>query len=416
MATGFGKRRVATVLSIDGGGIRGIIPGSLLAFLESKLQELDGSQARIADYFDIIAGTSTGGLVATMLAAPNKENRPMYAAKDINDFYLEHTPKIFPQKCILTVDHLFFFCFCFFFFFAVDVHFDPLNSNLLGPLSVFFGGPKYDGKYLRSLTNKLLGDLTIAQTLTNVILPTFDIKLLQPVIFSTTEGKTNVLKNARLADICVATSAAPTYLPAHFFTTKDPNGTSTRNFDLVDGAIAANNPALLAISEIRNQIRMHTGEFAGVEPTEKKCMLVLSLGTGAKYEEKYNASTAANWSMINWVYDSGKTPIIDMFSSASSDMVDYHISTLFQSLDSKECYLRIQDDKLSGDAASVDIATPQNLQRLKEIGAELLKKTESRVNMDTGKYEEIEGGRTNEAALAKFAQFLSDEKKYRQTN
>jgi len=71
---------------------------------------------------------------------------------------------------------------------------------------------------------------------------------------------------------------------------------------------------------------------------------------------------------------------------------------------------------LSGDAASVDIATTQNLQRLKGIGAELLKKTESRVNLDTGKYEEIEGGRTNEAALAKFAQLLSDEKKHRQTN
>jgi hypothetical protein len=98
----------------------------------------------------------------------------------------------------------------------------------------------------------------------------------------------------------------------------------------------------LAVSEIRNQIRMHTGEFAGVKPTERKG-LVLSLGTGeAKSEEKYNASTAANWSLINWVYNSGKTPIIDMFSSASSDMVDYHISTFFQSLNSKECYLRIQ--------------------------------------------------------------------------
>ena len=69
-----------------------------------------------------------------------------------------------------------------------------------------------------------------------------------------------------------------------------------------------------------------------------------------------------------------------------------------------------------GDEASVDIATPQNLQRLKEIGAALLKKTESRVNLDTGMYEKIEGGRTNEAALAMFAQFLSDEKKHRQTN
>lgn len=63
------------------------------------MQKLDGEDARLADYFDVISGTSTGGLVTAMLTTPDaKSNRPMFAAKDIRDFYLEHCPKIFPQK------------------------------------------------------------------------------------------------------------------------------------------------------------------------------------------------------------------------------------------------------------------------------------------------------------------------------
>ena len=64
----------------------------------SASQEMDGPDARIADYFDVIAGTSTGGLITAMLTAPDKEGRPLFAAKDINDFYLRHSPKIFPVK------------------------------------------------------------------------------------------------------------------------------------------------------------------------------------------------------------------------------------------------------------------------------------------------------------------------------
>jgi patatin-like phospholipase/acyl hydrolase len=112
--------QLITVLSIDGGGIRGLIPSTILACLESKLQvgptrsnlilgrpgdaqalflqELDGPDARIADYFDAIAGTSTGALVATMLAAPGENKRPLFAAKEINQFYLDNGPKIFPQR------------------------------------------------------------------------------------------------------------------------------------------------------------------------------------------------------------------------------------------------------------------------------------------------------------------------------
>ncbi|PKI46097.1 hypothetical protein CRG98_033492 [Punica granatum] len=89
-----------TILSIDGGGVRGIIPATILSFLESQLQELDGEDVRLADYFDVVAGTSTGGLLTAMLTAPDKnnDNRPLFAAKDVRSFYLEHCPKIFPQK------------------------------------------------------------------------------------------------------------------------------------------------------------------------------------------------------------------------------------------------------------------------------------------------------------------------------
>ncbi|KAA8547246.1 hypothetical protein F0562_003890 [Nyssa sinensis] len=395
MATGMSRGKMVTVLSIDGGGIKGIIPGTLLAYLESKLQELGGPSARIADYFDVIAGTSTGGLVTTMLTAPNKDNRPMYAAKDIKSFYLEHTPKIFPQRRDVSLIS---------------------RNNFIDAVSSLFGavtGPKYDGKYIRSLTKELLGTVTIKQTLTNVIIPTFDIKHLQPIIFSTNDAKADVSKNALLSDICISTSAAPTFLPAHYFETKDANG-KTRSFDLVDGGVAANNPTLMAISHISKEILMGNFELVDFEPMDTKRMLVLSLGTGeAKREGKYNVATASKRGLLNWIYDNGATPLLDIYGDASSDMVDIHVSTLFQALHSEKNYLRIQEDTLAGDASSVDIATKENLQKLVQIGEALLKKPVSRVNLETGMYEAVDGEGNNEAALDRFAKLLSDEKRFR---
>ncbi|CAO2146598.1 unnamed protein product [Urochloa humidicola] len=92
------RGKLITILSIDGGGIRGLIPATIIAFLEAKLQELDGPDARIADYFDVIAGTSTGALLTSMLAVPGENNRPLFAAKDLNTFYLENGADANPQR------------------------------------------------------------------------------------------------------------------------------------------------------------------------------------------------------------------------------------------------------------------------------------------------------------------------------
>ncbi|KAL0535890.1 hypothetical protein IC582_024819 [Cucumis melo] len=395
MEANFAKGKMITVLSIDGGGIRGIIPGTVLRFLEQKLQDLDGAQARIAYYFDVIAGTSTGGLVTTMITAPDKDNRPLFAAKDIVKFYLDHAPYIFPQKKS---------CYGM--------------SNLISKVTNFFGqatGPRYDGNYLRTMLNEKLGDLTLKQTLAYAVIPAFDIKLLQPVIFTTNDAKSNELKNPRLADVCISTSAAPTFLPAHYFETKDSNG-GTRAFNLVDGGVAANNPTLAAITHITKEISvMGNSDYINIKPMDTRRMLVVSLGTGApKNDEKFSAVQASKWGLFSWVLDfeNGGTPIVDFFGHASADMVDYHVSTFFQSLHSKHNYLRIQDDTLTGDLASVDVATKENLNKLVETGEALLKKPVSRVNLETGKFEAVDEG-TNEEALTEFARLLSEERKLR---
>ncbi|KAG9458189.1 hypothetical protein H6P81_002697 [Aristolochia fimbriata] len=380
--------KMVTVLSIDGGGIRGIIPSIILAFLESKLQELDGDDVRIADYFDVIAGTSTGGLITVMLSAPDEDDRPLYAAKDIPDFYLQNGPMIFPQSGGVLRPAF----------------------NLLGA----FVGPKYDGKYLHSLVRRLLGDKRLHQTLTNVVVTAFDVKYMQPVIFSTFKAKEDVENDPLLSDVCISTSAAPTYLPAYYFETKDSHG-NIKSYNLIDGGVAANNPTLTAMTEISREIIRKNPSFLSIKPTDYGKFLIVSLGSGStKQEERYNAKMAAKWGLLGWLFNDGHSPLIESFTQASADMVDIHNSVLFQALKSENNYLRIQDDSLVGDEASVDISTEKNLRKLVDMGNKLLKKPVSRVNLETGLYEPLPGETTNEEALIRFAKLLSDERRLRQ--
>ena len=83
------EKRKFKILSIDGGGIRGIIPAKVLYHLEEEAIKKDGADARLCDYFDLVCGTSTGGIIAIGIALG-------MPAKDILKLYQENAKRIIP--------------------------------------------------------------------------------------------------------------------------------------------------------------------------------------------------------------------------------------------------------------------------------------------------------------------------------
>ncbi|XP_020517536.1 patatin-like protein 2 [Amborella trichopoda] len=191
----------------------------------------------------------------------------------------------------------------------VSAHFQPHRGPFSSALKMMNAvlGPKYDGKYLRSLLK---------------------------------DGSTS--KDALLSDTCISTSAAPTYVLAHYFENKGSGG-EVRFFHLIDGGVAANNPTLVAISEVTKELSRDNPDFFQTKPLDYAQFLVISLGTGSvKTQEIYSAKAAAGWGVLRWLYNKGNSPLVDTLSQASADMVDVHNSIVFQALKSKDNFLRIQ--------------------------------------------------------------------------
>ncbi|KAI9100723.1 hypothetical protein K1719_024085 [Acacia pycnantha] len=357
---------LVTILSIDGGGIRGIIPAVILQYLEAELQKKD-ENARISDYFDVIAGSSTGGIIASMLATPHPyhKTRPLFAAPQILNFYKNLGPRIFNQT-------------------------RPWNM-------LFTHGPKYDGKDLHHFLRLAFNQTQLSQTLTNVVIPTYDLKLSHPTIFSSFQEK---YSDVLLSDICIGTTATPTYFPAHHFKN---NG---RDFNLIDGIFTANHPALLAISEVR-QAQKNNLELFGSKKSSDIKFLVLSLGTGkSESSDKYDAETTNKWSGLEW-----SSPVLQITLYDSPVYItDYYLATTVDIDQDK--YLRIQEYELDEWVASVDNCTRENLDDLERVGKKLLEKPVLRVNAEKFLPEKI-GEATNGEALQRFAEILYKERQHR---
>ncbi|KAI9200203.1 hypothetical protein LWI28_004148 [Acer negundo] len=111
-----------------------------------------------------------------------------------------------------------------------------------------------------------------------------------------------------------------TFLVTTSITNNDHEG-NTREFHLIDGGVAENNPALVAITQATKQISDENPDFFLIKPMDYGRFLVISIGTGsAKIEEKYSAKMAAKWGTLGWLLHGGSVPLVDVFTQASADM------------------------------------------------------------------------------------------------
>ncbi|MCG8699177.1 MAG: patatin-like phospholipase family protein [Bacteroidales bacterium] len=310
------------ILSIDGGGIRGILPGIILNQLEIKLQKQTGnSDLRLSDMFDFMAGTSTGGILTLSYLTPNRDGRPKLTAMDAVNLYLERGDEIF------------------------DVSTWHKMKSVTG-----FSDEKYDAKELEEALHDTFEETKLNDLLKPCIITSYDIRNGKPHFFKQSKANSDTF-NFSVKDIARATSAAPTY----FETARIKNNIGTP-FPLIDGGVFANNPALVAYSESR------TMKFEGIAhlPTAKD-MMIVSIGTGSVINP-YEYKKAKNWGAIGWI-----KPLIDIMMSGNAQTVHYHLTQIYDTLDSKDKadYHRLEPKVIKADT-EMDNACVNNMMNLKE--------------------------------------------------
>ena len=274
------------ILSVDGGGMRGLIPALVIKDLEGRLQARAGPDARVADYFHLFAGTSTGGLVALSLTArdPSDPNRPKISADDLAKLYTDDGKAIF-------------------------------RLTLWRRIRTVWGlvGPKYSSKPLEHAVAKHLGgEARLAEALRDLVVVAYDMTESGPYFFKRWAALEEEAANHPIVDAALATAAAPTYFPS-----KEVDGHA-----LVDGGVFAANPALAAVVEA---LKRRSDEPHHLSTDD---LLVLSIGTG-QHEDHYSQRQVRGWGTLSWILPKdGDPPILATVLGGASDGVDHWTHTL----------------------------------------------------------------------------------------
>ena len=272
------------VLSIEGGGIYGILPGIILESLEKKLQKESGNpNARIADYFDLIAGTSTGGIIAAGLLVPseNEEFTSKYSAKEITALYVKYGTDIF-------------------------------RIPFLHRLKSLFGirDEKLVRRNLDLTLDKYFKNIELKDLIRPSLIVSYDTNKREVVLFkqhrANESGRNYVVK-----EILQGTSAAPTFFePVRVkpLENKEVKGSEEKESGeeeykvLIDGGVIANNPSLCAYIEAQK-----------LKKSSKESVVLVSIGCGSGEYASYSYSKLKDSGFIGWA-----RPIFDIVFSAAN--------------------------------------------------------------------------------------------------
>ncbi|XP_058101803.1 patatin-like protein 6 [Magnolia sinica] len=335
------QRGKVCILSIDGGGMRGIVAGKALAYLEQALKTKSGDpEARIADYFDVAAGTGVGGIFTAMLfSTKGGGSRPIFRAEDTWKFLAEQGKRFYRS---------------------------PSGSSGGRFLRRFHKGSGGGGtagmeRAMKEAFTDNDRNLTLKDTLKPVLIPCYDLSSAAPFLFSRADALETDSFDFRLWEVCRATSAEPGMFEPVAMRSVDG---STRCV-AVDGGLAMSNPAAAAITHVLHNKQ----EFPFVRGVED--LMVLSLGSGGgMMEGSYEFDQVKGWKAKDWA-----KPMARIAGDGAADLVDHSVAMAFgQSRSSNYVRIQVNGSNIGRCSANTDSdPSPGNVKMLIGVAEEMLK-------------------------------------------
>ncbi len=303
--------KVVTILSIDGGGMRGMIPALLLAEIERRTQK------PISQLFNLIAGTSTGGILTLGMVKPDTHGLPAYSAQQGIALYETQGERIFSRSVWHRIH-------------AVD------NAT----------EEKYPSEGIETVLDEYFGETRLKDALTDVLITSYEIERRMAFFFKSRKAKQDPAYDFSMKKVARATSAAPTY----FEPLKIESPGVNDYYALVDGGVHSNNPAMCALVE------------AKVAFPDADDFLVVSLGTG-ETTRPILYDQAKDWGLVGWV-----RPLIEVMFDGMINTVDYQLRQLLPDREGAQRYYRFQArlDEKCGDIDDTDRLTLRDLRLLAE--------------------------------------------------